>query len=113
MHEMSIAESVYELARKNVPEHASLRCVRMQAGPMRGIEPDAMDWAWRALMQTTHTEDVTLELDLLPWSLRCTACDRVFKADDLFTTCACGSDQTAPVGGDELKLVSIDVDDDT
>ena len=111
MHEMSIAESVFELAQCSVPPQSHLTRVRMQAGPMRGIVPDAMDWAWRALMESTDTQSVELDLDLLPWTLRCTECDRVFKADDLFTHCACGCEKPMPVGGDELRLISIDVDD--
>jgi hydrogenase nickel incorporation protein HypA/HybF len=111
MHEMSIATAIWDLASRHLPANAVLRSVRVQAGPMRAIEPRSMEWAWDALMWDIGAEHVALELTTLPWDMQCTACGRQWKAAELSHRCICGSDRIRPIGGDELRLVSIEVDD--
>ena len=111
MHEISIAQAVLDLARQSAPQGAVVRSVAMDAGPVRGIVPEAMQWAWQAVTQGSDFEQVSLELHILPWELRCTSCDRKFTADEVFAPCACGCEVTTPVGGDQLRLLSLEVDD--
>ncbi|MGD0542685.1 MAG: hydrogenase maturation nickel metallochaperone HypA [Tepidisphaeraceae bacterium] len=107
MHELSIAEAILDLARRNVPLGGTLRSVRITAGPMRGIDPQCMQMAWQAIGQG----DVALNLSELPWRMQCADCGRRWEQPELAERCACGSPQVRPVGGDELQLVSIEVDD--
>jgi len=107
MHEFSIAEAVLELAQDHVPGDAVLTKVHREAGPMRGIEREAMQWAWQALTEG----NVELELTLTPWKLRCVECDRTFAADDMDVPCQCGSVATRPVDCDALRLITIDIDE--
>jgi hydrogenase nickel incorporation protein HypA/HybF len=109
MHEVSIAEAILDLARRNVPDGAVLRSVRISAGPMRGIDRECMEWAWQSLGH----DGVTLELVILPWKLKCTDCSRQWEKPDLEDRCQCGSSRVRPIGGDELQLTSIEVDDET
>ncbi|WP_428938090.1 hydrogenase maturation nickel metallochaperone HypA [Fontivita pretiosa] len=109
MHELSIASSILELARRHVPGGGVLTAVHVVAGPMRGIDPDAMQLAWRATVAGTDAERCCLHLELTPWTLRCPACGLRFSASDLWTPCACGCDRPYPVDCDELRLVSIEV----
>lgn len=112
MHELSLAHSVVRIVRAHRPDRTIVRLVRMQAGPMRGVVPEAMQWAWQAATQGTELEASRLELDLLPWTLRCDDCGRQWKAEEIYATCGCGSQRTRPVGGDELAVLCIDVDPD-
>lgn len=108
MHELSIADAILDLARRNVPRGATLRSVRIIAGPMRGVDPQCMELAWQAIGQS----DVALRLSVLPWWMECADCGRRWAQPELAERCACGSSQVRPTGGDELQLVSIEVDDD-
>ena len=112
MHETSIACAIWDLARDHVPAGAVLRAVRVSAGPMRGIEHESMQWAWRALLEEQKTPNVELELTILPWKVRCGHCDRVWNCTDFPLCCRCGSRRIRPLGGDELKLIAIEVDDE-
>lgn len=112
MHEMSIAEAIWDLARRHVPEGGVLRAVRLRAGPMRGIDPPSMQWAWQALMHEHANEKVLLEMESLPWRMKCGGCGTEWTAAELAESCICGSDRVRPIGGDELQLVSIEVDDE-
>jgi hydrogenase nickel incorporation protein HypA/HybF len=110
MHELSIATSILDLARRHTPEGASLQRVHLRAGPLRGIEPQAMQWAWQACTSGTEADGSTIEIEYIPWRLRCGSCGREFTADDVFQRCVCGA-LAHPVGGDELQITSIDVDE--
>jgi hydrogenase nickel incorporation protein HypA/HybF len=111
MHELSIASSILDLARRHMPDGTVLRSVKIRVGPMRGIEPQAMEFAWRACTQGSSAEKTLLELESIPWRLHCSRCGTEFDSVDLYTACACGASQVHPVGGDELLLVSIEVDE--
>ena len=65
MHELSIAESVLELAQRHVPPGQSLQRVSVRAGALRGIEPHAMDFAWRACTLGLDAEGSKLELEIV------------------------------------------------
>ncbi len=88
-----------------------MRSVQMRAGPMRGVEPTAMELAWRSVVKGTAWQSAELVLELLPWRLKCAACGNEFAADDLFVKCECGNERPTPLGGDELQVVSITVDE--
>ncbi len=111
MHEMSIAEAIWDLAHSQVPPGAILRIVRVRAGPLRAIEPQSMQWAWEALSGERGACDIALELTTLSWRMRCEACGRQWNAPEIAERCGCGSACIRLVGGDELQLVSIEVDD--
>lgn len=111
MHELSIASAILDLARRHVPDGSTLCAVRLVAGPMRAIEPSAMQFAWEAVLADAGLEAVRLELDLRPWTLSCPDCGRQWHADDLECRCTCGGERAFPVGGDELQVASIEVDE--
>ncbi|MAE64193.1 MAG: hypothetical protein CMJ18_07940 [Phycisphaeraceae bacterium] len=112
MHELSIAEALTDQVRRHVPRVARVRSVHVVAGPMRAIEPDAMQWAWTAATQSTELAGAELELELRPWRLECPECHRGFESKEMFTPCPCGCATTRLVDGDELTLQSIEVGDD-
>ena len=111
MHEMSIAQSIWELARKRVPAGAMLRRVHVRAGPLRALDPESMQWAWDALSAEAGASEVRLDLATPPWTMRCADCNRQWESSELADRCACGSHRVEIIGGDELQLTSIEVDD--
>ncbi len=110
MHELSIAESLLDLVREHVPEGSVLTCVRVCAGPMRGIDPAAMQTAWLAATMNQPEKDSVLDVEYLPWQVTCGACGSVFDSDHVPASCACGSSDTIPSGSDELTLRSLVVE---
>ena len=110
MHELSIAQAIVEQVRLHAPIGVHVHHVCVRAGPMRGIEPNALQWAWQAATQNTALEQTELQLDELPWNLECPDCGNTFCSDDLYAPCQCGCDVTFPVGGDELTLMSLEID---
>lgn len=113
MHELSLATSMLTIAQHHVPPGSVLRAVRLVAGPMRAINPEAMQFAWRAALAAARVGEVHLQLEVLPWTLRCPECGCEWDSPQLECRCAaCGANRAFPVGGDELQVMSIRVDDE-
>ena len=111
MHEMSLVEALLTQIAAHVPAGSVVRRVHLRAGPLHGIEPEAMQWAWAIAVEVAGWPGAVLELENLPWRLRCLSCDHTFTAARLDTPCPCGETLTNPVGGDELTLLTITYDD--
>lgn len=111
MHELSIAQALMDLADRHVPPGAALRRLVVQIGILQAIDPGAMQWAWRAATSGGAHEQAELELEYLPGTMRCMDCGREWQDDRIDVRCACGSSSTVPRGGDELTLLSIEVDE--
>jgi Zn finger protein HypA/HybF involved in hydrogenase expression len=111
MHELSIASAILDLARRHVPAGGVLRGVTVIAGPMRAIQPEAMQFAWESVIADAGLHDVELALDVRPWSFRCPRCGRGWRGDILGESCSCGCDRPCTIGGNELQLTAIEVDE--
>jgi Zn finger protein HypA/HybF involved in hydrogenase expression len=111
MHELSLSQSILEIARRNTPAGGVLRRVRLRAGPLRAIDRDAMETAWRAVTMVEGAEGVELDLTLEPYRLRCDGCGGEHEAETIEAGCAkgCRGEQRL-VGGNELQVTSIVVD---
>ena len=111
MHELSIASSILELAARHVPPGSVLTAVHVVAGPMRAIEEDAMQLAWEAVLAEAKMSAITLRLEFPPWTMHCPQCGCEWLSRDLEYICVCGCNRAYPVGGDELNITSIEVDE--
>ena len=112
MHELSIAQSLIGLVERYAPPGEKLNSVHVHVGPLQAIEPAAMRLAWAAATSGTPYEGARLTLEFLPWHVRCLQCGREWETAELVGDCDCGSQSVAPIGGDELTLDSIDVEEE-
>jgi len=115
VHELSLARSILEVARRYRPPGARVRAVHLQAGPLQAIDAQAMQWAWQAVCEAQDPEDSgwaesRLQIEWLPWPLHCRDCDQRWTSSQLEDRCRCGSTRVAPAGGDALQVMSLDVD---
>ena len=112
MHEFSIAEALAAQVRRHVAAGVRVREIEIVVGALRGLEPDALRMSWEAVTFDTPMAGSTLHVDLRPWSIRCPTCGREWTSPVPFVACQCGNPTPAPMGGDELDLVAITVDED-
>ncbi len=110
MHEMSLIESVLETIRRHAPASARVLSVKLEAGALLGVDPQAMQWAWQAATVDGFCHGARLDLTLLPWSLTCDSCGRVWTDPDPYSPCPCGG-AALPRGTAEMRLVSFEIDD--
>lgn len=110
MHEFSIAEAILTQVRRYTPDDALVRDVSIRVGALRGLEPEALQMSWTAVIAGTSIDGATLTVDQRPWTITCSTCGRSWTSEVPFVDCVCGNTTPAPTGGDELDLVSITVD---
>ena len=114
VHEVSICRGLVqvvldEMAKRAIPA-GTLRQVRVVAGQMHQIVPDALTFAYEALTRDTPAVGSHLELRVLPLSARCTVCGwRGSVEPPLFMCGSCQSGAITLEGGEELYVEELEV----
>jgi hydrogenase nickel incorporation protein HypA/HybF len=114
VHELSIAQSVVESVRSELaarPGHARLVAVGLRVGELSGVQSDALRFSFEIIVKDTELEHARLDIEEVPVTSRCRACEREFRVANFDPTCpGCGSLDTVPAGGDELQLSYLELE---
>jgi len=114
MHELSIANSILEAVRKERKRLNGARVIKVgvRIGELAGVDPDALSFGFEVLVKNTDFEPLPLAIESVPRRHECPHCQRVFTVVDYRMDCpACGSTDTRCIGGDELELAYLEVED--
>jgi hydrogenase nickel incorporation protein HypA/HybF len=114
MHEMGIANSILETVASHLgpypKSHASKVGVRI--GELAAVDPESLQFCFEALTRETEFEGLKLEVEFIERRHRCRRCKVDFVVHDYALECAhCGSLDSDCIGGDELDLAYIEVED--
>ncbi len=112
MHEVSIMENTLAMAVKRAAEEGAHRIHRltMRIGPLSGVVPEALEFAFVVLRRGTIAEGATLAVERVPIVCFCSACRLEFQAEDLFCECPrCHTPSAEVHQGRELELASLEV----
>ncbi|MDE3154632.1 MAG: hydrogenase maturation nickel metallochaperone HypA [Acidobacteriota bacterium] len=115
MHELGIATAVLDAVRTEARRRpgARVRRVGLRLGEVGGVDRDALTFCFEAITRDTELDGLVLDIEHCPLRHRCPACDRTFEVARFETQCPiCGCRDTVCVGGDELELAYLEVDDD-
>lgn len=110
VHEVSLcqqlASAVTRAAGRRVVE-----TVHVDVGALRQVVPEAMHFAWGAVVRGTPLDDAQLQMRELPAVIRCLDCGTESQlGPELGFSCrACGSADTQVVSGEQFLLRAIDV----
>ena len=108
MHELAIAESVVETVTQRLPG-ATVTCVHLEIGALSGVVPDSIRFCFDLATEGTPLAGAALEITEPPARCRCRACGAEFQPDTPIVLCPCGSADVAVLGGEELKILSVQV----
>ena len=114
MHELSIANSILEGVRKERKRLNGARVskVGVRIGELAGVDPDALSFGFEVLVKDTDLEPLALAVEFLSRRNQCSRCRHVFAVVDYRMDCpACGSTDTCCIGGDELELAYLEVEE--
>jgi hydrogenase nickel incorporation protein HypA/HybF len=114
MHEMGIANSVLEAVRTEMGLHPGTypRKVAVRIGEIAAVDQDALRFCFEAIIRQTDLESLELEIEVCPRRHRCQACGDDFVVRDYDSRCPqCASLNTACIGGDELELAYLEVEE--
>jgi len=111
MHEMSIATSILKIAEDSMDGHQRLLSITVEVGQLAGIELEALEFCFKALKESSHYPDLELYIDEVKGEGKCRQCDETVPMDQLFAACShCGEYGVEPVRGQELRVISIEVE---
>lgn len=111
---MGIANSVLEAVRTEMQRHPGTlpRKVGMRIGEMAAVDQESLRFCFDALNRDTAFESLQLEVEICPRRHRCLQCGRVLVVRDYDFRCPeCASLDTKCIGGDELELLYLEVED--
>ncbi len=116
MHELSVAQALVELASEHARRAGTDHVMRLncRVGLLRQIDADLMQTAFEMAREGTTCSEAELCIETAPVQLSCPQCGQSSSAACWNWTCKmCGADCTPTSGGEEMELVSIEVENPT
>jgi len=115
MHELSIAEELVRTIREELRGHpnARLTSALVRVGVLRLIEPMTLEHCFEAATWDTPLAGARLHVEQVRASARCRKCDTEFAVEHHWFECPrCGETGSELVGGDELQLVNLEIENE-
>ncbi len=116
MHEVSIVEALIEQVEGEVARAgASGKVTRLAVsiGRLSGVQSDSIRFAFELLAPGTLVEGASLEIEEPRAVCVCAACGARTELEELCLECpTCASHEISLVGGQEMLLQTIDIDDE-
>jgi hydrogenase nickel incorporation protein HypA/HybF len=113
MHEISIAESIVQIAESKAREQnaRSVQIIKLRLGTFTTIVAESLEFAFEIARQGTLSRDARLEIEIVPMVVRCVVCEA--STQPLGGVCLicehCGFPLEI-VSGEELQIEYIEVD---
>ena len=113
MHELGIAESALRLALERARAEGAARVTRLElrVGALSGVDIEALQFAFSAILPGTPAEGAALQIDPVPAVAYCPACQQDFTLEQhFFCECPkCGRPSAVIKQGRELDLVRLEI----
>lgn len=113
MHELSVAHAVVSTVLEALPApDTRVLQVRLRIGELSGIVPQALEFAYDVAAQGTPLADAVLVIERSPIIIACPTCgDQQLPTARDFRCPVCSVPCGDVVGGKELEIVDITLDD--
>jgi len=115
MHELAIAETVFERVRQRIRENGfgRVKAVGMRIGALSDVVPDALTFGFELVTKDTELDGVSLEIEQVPVRARCKSCKHTFPVKGwLFVCPLCSSGEVEMLQGMELEISYLKVEDE-
>ncbi|MHB8882408.1 MAG: hydrogenase maturation nickel metallochaperone HypA [Thermodesulfovibrionales bacterium] len=113
MHEVSIALNLIDIVTGQCKKEGYERIdsVRIRIGRASGIMPDALLFAFDAIKPDSIARNAVLEIEEVPLTGHCNACDRTFIAEEEYVlSCPlCSGSSFVITAGRELDILDMEV----
>jgi len=114
MHEMGFANSILTAVRAQLARYPGcVPCkVGVKIGELASIDAEALRFCFEALSRDTELSSLKLEIEICPRRHRCGGCGHEFIVRDYEFHCPqCAAIESECIGGDELELAYLEVED--
>jgi hydrogenase nickel incorporation protein HypA/HybF len=113
MHELSIIAGLMETVEALAREHRAraVTGIRIRVGALSGVVAELLESAFDMYKKGTIAENVVLDVEKVPFKLRCKSCGAESVRDDFQHVCAaCGAADLELLEGTELILERVELD---
>jgi hydrogenase nickel incorporation protein HypA/HybF len=111
LHELAIAESVVEIARRHAAGRQVTK-VYLKVGHLRQVVPSALAFSFELVAQGTPVEGAELEMEEVPVKGRCRECGAESQLTEFPLQCtACGTFDLEILQGEELYVESLELEE--
>ena len=114
MHELSIAQSIFEnvLKEKKTRNLSNIEKIGLRIGSLSGILPDSLEFSFNALKIDTELADTILEMEIIPLQGYCKKCEQNFAVHDYTFFCpSCQSGQIEIEQGMDMEIAFLEIKD--
>lgn len=115
MHETGLAMEIVELALGALeadPSAGRVKALHLRVGRWSGAEPQTLAFALEAVCDQTELQGVRIDMEVIEPTFLCSRCEAPYAAENRFELCpACGGAPGEMIGGDELTLDYLEVED--
>jgi hydrogenase nickel incorporation protein HypA/HybF len=112
MHELSVTESILEIALRHAQKAGATRIavLNLVVGQLSSLVDDSVQFYWDIISEDTLAEGATLNFRRISVELGCLDCNERYQphSDDLACP-ACGSIRIKVLSGEEFYVESIEV----
>jgi len=111
MHEISIAESIIQIAEAKAREQnaQSIQVIKLRLGTT--IVPDALQFAFEIARHGTLSRDARLDIEIVPMIVRCVVCEASTQpVGGICLICEQCGFPLEILSGEELRIEYIEVD---
>jgi hydrogenase nickel incorporation protein HypA/HybF len=113
MHELSIAESLVDLACEKAEElgGVGVEALHVRIGPLAGVVKEALMFSFDLATEGTAIAGARLVIEDVPLTVRCPACreERVIEGPPRLRCPVCDAETPEIVRGKELELHALEV----
>ena len=113
MHELSVTESILEIALRHANKANAKRITNLYLviGQLASIVDDSVQFYWDIISKDTIADGATLHFRRLPATFLCLDCTHQFTPGDNGFNCpVCKSERVKVVSGGEFYMEAIDVE---
>ncbi len=116
MHELGLAESIVQIARKQVELYSARRVnsITLLIGDAVAVEPDSLRFGFEVIAQSVpELLQAALVIRGAPHRGRCRTCSTEFEIVDYSAWCpACGAVSVDVISGNEFQVLEMDIEQD-
>ena len=114
MHEISIIESILEVAEEKAREvnSPSIKVIKLRLGQFTAIAREALEFAFEVARMGTLAENARLEVEIVPMVFHCVVCDAETQpAGAMSFICQRCGFPLKIVSGKDLQIEYIEIDE--
>jgi hydrogenase nickel incorporation protein HypA/HybF len=108
MHELGITKNIVSIV-SGYAKGARVKRVSLEIGKLSAVVPDAIRFCFDVCAQGTELENADLEIIEIAGRKRCRDCQLITETSQVYGPCECGSWDTEPVSGEELRVKEMEL----